>query len=629
MIDPDPEVRTSASNQTTPYATPSTSPNPNVTTRRHRRSRPTNENQRSAPPTGNPDSLSLHRVQDTQEQGTTASAPTSTGPPNDQTETQVNNTSQNDQTPSTSQTNPQPQDQASNASDQPQLQHALQNEEDLLHLLQETLESQSSTNPSATSTQSSESESEEETEIVIMATPAIERMLEKYHYHESDSEDEEIDVSTMSNSDMMKILRGRKKRQKEAEWQNCIAALALHNKEQDKPIFTGSKDSKPEPHILMVEDWKTKQKITETQLVKKFKDTLEGQARIWYEELDKTGMTWKKLQQEFIREYSKGGKSDFQIKLEQNTLQFDPTKDKIRDFIRDFKSTATILNHSEEEMMKALCETLPNDVYYIASTLPTWKKLKEFLVNTYTRKQRNVATVSDATVSPFMVLQSENMQNQTQDRDRPPQNKPYKPWITPSRRGRPGYNSYRDRNQGFRPRSMDRGRYNGNQRFQPQHRSPWRNQRNNNWRDNRFRSNSWRGNSFRDGNWRGRSSYRNMSRDRGQSRSYSRESYRSMSSDRYNPRTTRRFISPKPPKQSYRATDTARQKSIDETRCFKCNEPGHWQRECPLNGQQQRNGPRRQSQPSTDRKSVSFRFGETDYAYEYSDISSDESDQEN
>ena len=507
----------------------------------------------------------------------------------------------------------------------------------------------------------------------------IERLSKRFKYHHSDDEDEEITDNT-SPDEKVRILRGRKARAKEAEWQRAIQALAIHHKEKDKPTFNGTKDKKPESHILMVEDWRDKQDIDELEIVTKFKETLEGQARIWYDELDiDEDMDWEKLQQEFIREYSKGGKSDFQIKLEQHTLRFDPNKDKIKDFIRDYKTTAKILKWDDEELKQGLCETLPQETYYIASALPTLKALVKFMIDTYSRKRNHTATVSDATMSPFMSVQQE-VSREEDSSPAPPKDKPYKPWITPSRPGRPSYGNMQrqssydrrdsyDRNRDYdrrysgnrdhdrsysrernynRNRSYDRDRGYDRNRSSSNYRNNFRprNWRQNNWRNRSYRPNYGRRNNFQNNRFRGRdqrrnnrdnfrsfrNSYRSQSRDSRQSRSYSRDRYRSLSNDRYDPNTTKRFISPKPRQQSYRQTDTARQKSIDETRCYRCNEPGHFAKECPLNDRRNSNSSRRNSYDDRNRsqKNVSFRYGETKWNLDYEDVSdTSDGEQEN
>ena len=521
---------------------------------------------------------------------------------------------------------------------------------------------------------------EEEITMTTDRQRAIARLERQYDYRYSDDEDEQI-TQTTTEEEKLRILTGRKRRKKENDWQTAIQSLAIHQKEKEKPTFSGAKDKKPEAHILMVEDWRERKNIDVEEIVEKFKETLEGQARIWYQELDTEGLTWEKLQQEFIREYSKGGKSDFQIKLEQHTLRFDPNKDKIKDFIREYRSTAKILKWDEEETKAGLCETLPQETYYIASVLPTLKALIKFMTDTYSRKRNHTATVSDATVSPFMAMQAEGTPRE--DNERPqPRDKPFKPWITPSTPGRPSYSnmhrnserrdyerreydqedrrSYRDdRRSSY---SDDRRSYrdyeqrNYRDRYDRQPRSfrPRRDfQRRDNWRGNSwnrggYRRGNWRRNDGwrRNGDWRRNDSYRSRDSYRSQSRgsrpsSYSRDRYRSMSTERYNPRTTKRFISPKPPKQSYRMTDTARQKSIDETRCYRCNEPGHFAKECPLNeprgrGQSRDNrGSRNRSESrgsaDYDRRprNVSFRYGETQWDLNYQAITSEDSDQEN
>ena len=482
----------------------------------------------------------------------------------------------------------------------------------------------------------------------------IELLSEKYPRELEDLEDEEIEES-MSEERKIKILRHRQHYAKEKEWRQCMKVLTIHQKEQDKPTFNGDKDKKPESHLLLVEDWKEKQGFTNSQMMRKFRETLEGSARLWYQELDLSEMTWEKMQQEFIREYTKEGKSNFQIKLDQSHLRFDPDKDKIKDFIRDVKNTGKILKQSEEEIKQTIAEAVPPEMYYVASACQNLDKLCEFLINTYNsrraKEQREKAKTTSATSSPFMTMQTSVetkpqplLEARQEPRERsphpPPKPKPFKPWITKSGRGRPSYSQpprrYDNRNwNSNRGRSFSRPRYyNRGPSRRPSFRSYGR-QRSYDSYDRNYRRQERSPRSWsRERRYESRSptprrddrrEERREERREDRRDERRRESFRSMSSDRYNPRTTRRFISPKPPRASYRDSDNARQQRIDRTRCFRCNEPGHWARECPLVPTLRQ---RSYSQPREPR-SVSFRFQESEYEDDYELETDEDQNQEN
>ena len=471
---------------------------------------------------------------------------------------------------------------------------------------------------------------------IRMAGRRLEMLELKYPYEEEDPCDKETDPAN-TEEENLKIIQYRRQREKDEQMQKCMETLSLQQSEKHKPSFNGDKDKKPDSHILLVEDWKDKHNISDSRILRRFKETLEGSARLWYEELDMTGMTWEKMQQEFIREYTKEGKSNFQIKYDQSHLRFDPEKDNIKEFIRDIKTTGKILKQSDEEIRQTLAEAVPPEMYYVASSCQSLEKLCEFLTNTLnSRRMRKEKAATAGTSSPFMTMQTSTENKPQQQPNPPPQDRspqrprPFKPWITPSRRGRPSYSqpppprrydnrNYRDDrtprdNRNFRGRSFNRSNQRGgynqggyNPRFNRQrsfNRGPRR------WNNYDNRSQSPR--------------FRSQSRDR-----FNRNRFRSFSEsrERYNPRTTRRFISPKPPPATYRDSDNRRQQKIDSTRCFRCNEPGHWAAECPLVPAIRQRYP---SQDGRRPRSVSFRFQETEYEDGYTDVETDdEMQQEN
>ena len=245
----------------------------------------------------------------------------------------------------------------------------------------------------------------------------------KYPYSYTDSEDEVLDDAKQSKDEQLTILRRRRRKKREMEeleerraMRENFRLLSLGHAEKDKPKFSNLKGEKPQPHILLVEDWQRKKGFTDQEMVKEFKETLEGTPRMWYEELETLDMTWERLKTEFIREFHKDGKSNYALKREQNRLEFNPEKDSIKEFIRDVKATAKILKNSEEETRDILAEAMPEQLYLAVANIPDLDGMCAALIRAVegikNKKRISEKTKDTDTGSPFMVLdQSSQRQN--------------------------------------------------------------------------------------------------------------------------------------------------------------------------------------------------------------------------
>jgi hypothetical protein len=303
-----------------------------------------------------------------------------------------------------------------------------------------------------------------------------------------------------------------------------------------------------------------KNDIDQEAIVKRFTETLSGSARIWYDELSTVGLTWDKLQQEFTIEFTKQGKSIMDLKTEWVNFKFDPDRMDIRSFIREVKTTATLLEYDDDHIVSTLKSAMPRQVYYSIVREKKLDELEELLKDIFKNVQRgNLPAPGAVGGNPFAGMMSKpqkmappvytqiqpyyvapqpetaywevsEITSGNQHRNAPPPMPPYKPVIQEKKTRAPR----QDPQQGRGPPMQNRDRRN------------WRNQRppQRNFRD--------RGGRFQ--------------RNQG----------------KYDPKRTRHFQNPNPNRgKKPRYTDNDKQKEIDWNRCHYCKENGHWAKDCP------------------------------------------------
>ena len=141
----------------------------------------------------------------------------------------------------------------------------------------------------------------------------LSRVTKQYPYDELESEDEII-TQDMTLDRAKQILKKRKKRSGpvpnlEHILKNFSDSISLATSRSDSiPNFNGNKDESANAHLLKVEDWKERMKHSSREMVQRFKQTLGGKAREWYNELETTPKNWEELQKLFTIEFTKAGK---------------------------------------------------------------------------------------------------------------------------------------------------------------------------------------------------------------------------------------------------------------------------------------------------------------------------------
>ena len=256
------------------------------------------------------------------------------------------------------------------------------------------------------------------------------------------------------------------------------------------PQFSGKKGEKPEDHCLKVEDWFAHFNIAEgnndDQRVQKFKETLTGKPRQWYNSLNPLPNTWdgnNGLKTQFNTRWSIKGKTPDALYAEWQSLQFDPSKEDVEDFINDVQQIATQLGYPERAQVMAIKGCLPMDVHNSCLNIDALPDLKQFLIRVFDnprmKKAYNKTEPAGAGTSAFsafsategtspdlgkLITKLDSLQlslNSFSDK------KPYKPQAAP-RRFRNQNNQRQDRNRGrsndrFQNRSRDQKRFKNNQ----------------------------------------------------------------------------------------------------------------------------------------------------------------------
>ena len=310
------------------------------------------------------------------------------------------------------------------------------------------------------------------------------KLLRRLPYCEEDVNDIEIDPQWDIDT-QLEILKGRQEYQEKLEEKKlrkeqaaqgtdakiCAALeqMSLQEQNKDRPNFKGEPGEKPESHLLVVEDWKERNGYTDRDMPRHFRLTLTGQARIWYGEQE-ADLTWEEMKNEFVREFDKHGVDLRTLRRQYGSLQYDPDKDSMREFIRELKQMGRLLQESKESMFETLKFALPEHLFLIASNMDTdFDKLCQWLIKTTSsskaKKEAEKRRAKPATASPFLSITDENGNLQPQyvviypesddyaaEDERSPErnqprnptihyvamqgNKPYKPQVTIPGRGR-------------------------------------------------------------------------------------------------------------------------------------------------------------------------------------------------
>ena len=119
-----------------------------------------------------------------------------------------------------------------------------------------------------------------------------------------------------------------------------------------KPEFSGKPEEDVESHLLSTRDWMEAHIFSEGEKVRRFRVTLIGEARLWYESLAPLDNDWPTLQNKFRWQYSKIGNTPEQLFYAWRTFKFDENTDSVDSYVWRMSQVAAMLNYGEMQILE-------------------------------------------------------------------------------------------------------------------------------------------------------------------------------------------------------------------------------------------------------------------------------------
>ena len=128
-----------------------------------------------------------------------------------------------------------------------------------------------------------------------------------------------------------------------------------------KPEFSGKPEEDAESHLLSTRDWIEVHNFPEGEKVRRFRVTLTGEARLWYESLTTIDNDWPALQNKFRWQYSKIGNTPEQLFHAWRTFKFDENTDSVDSYVLRMSQVAAMLNYGEMQIWRISKTPFPTD----------------------------------------------------------------------------------------------------------------------------------------------------------------------------------------------------------------------------------------------------------------------------
>jgi hypothetical protein len=175
----------------------------------------------------------------------------------------------------------------------------------------------------------------------------------------------------------------------------------MDQKKIPPPVFKGKTGEDPASHILKANDWMDAEGTPVARKCQDFRYTLADEARQWYDDIT-IPATWDELQRMFANHYSKQGRSPAQLHAKWKSLAFNPATDSVESFIRDVKQTARQLGFGDAAVVNCIKGCVPQSVAIAMYPLHDLGQITQMLSDIYPPPVTgSTASTSQGGATPF------------------------------------------------------------------------------------------------------------------------------------------------------------------------------------------------------------------------------------
>ena len=174
-----------------------------------------------------------------------------------------------------------------------------------------------------------------------------------------------------------------------------------------KPEFSGKPEEDAESHLLSTRDWMEAHNFPEGEKVRRFRVTLVGEARLWYESLAPLDNDWPTLQNKFRWQYSKIGNTPEQLFHAWRTFKFDENTDSIDSYVLRMSQVAAMLNYGEMQILENFKNTLPYRLYLTLINVNSLRDAIDLSKRVLTKEKLDRQLTGQSS-TPFRKVSSDN-----------------------------------------------------------------------------------------------------------------------------------------------------------------------------------------------------------------------------
>ena len=184
-----------------------------------------------------------------------------------------------------------------------------------------------------------------------------------------------------------------------------------------KPEFSDKPEEDVEAHLLRTNDWMLTHDFAEEQKTQRFRLTLIGEARLWYESIAHNDDGWPALQDHFRCQYSRVGGTPEQLCHQWRTLNYDESADTIDSYVIKLRQLAALLGYGELQMLETFKNTVPGKIYWALFPINNFREAIDTAKRVMAKEGLDKQRMGQSSVSPFIKVSS-NIANSQRREDK-------------------------------------------------------------------------------------------------------------------------------------------------------------------------------------------------------------------